>query len=441
MIKHFHNKTSLYNRGQILLVTVILFTLIITTIVFAGVSPIIRQISIVRDFEISQRSYFAAEAGSEDAYYRIKNNLNISFPQVLLLDDASATITISTVGSNEQEILSTAVTRNLVRSVLKNITVTDGFAFNFAVQVGQGGLRMQNDSDVIGNVYSDGPIQGDDKNKNFILGDAVSAGEAGSIKNIYASSSAYANNIADSRVGKDAYYKTINNTTVSGIKYPNSSSQPTISMPISDSLLDQWENNALAGGVITSPCPYTISANATLGPVKINCDLVIGGNNTTVTLTGAVWVNGNVSINGDPAFRVSNTVGNKSVSIIAHSTSNPLNKGIFNISNNPTFFGSTSGGVPNPDSYIMFISRNTSGESGGAVQAISVGNNVTGKLLLYAPLGAIFLSNNVVLYGVTGYSLVLKNNTQVYYSTGLAHPLFVSGPGGKWKIRRWKEAK
>jgi len=430
-----------YNRGQILLITVILFTVVTTTVIFAGVSPIVRQISITRNFETSQKSYFVAEAGSEDAYYRIKNNLTTSFPHTLSLDSASVTTDVSTVGNNEKEILSTGTAQNLVRSVLKNITVTDGFSFNFAVQVGLGGLRMQNDSDVIGNVYSNGPILGDDRDKNFIVGDAVSAGSAGDIQKVRATSSAYAKNIADSKVDKNAYYQTISNTIVGGAQYPGSSNQSLVSMPIPDSLLDQWEANALSGGIITSPCPYSISNSATLGPVKINCDLTISGNSTVVTLAGTVWVNGNVNVNNNPTFKISDTVGNKSVPIIANSPSNPTNKGTFDISNNPVFLGSVTGGVPNSDSYVMLISRNTSAESGGAVGAINVGNNVTGNLLLYAPHGSIFLSNNVILRGVTGYSLNLKNNTQVYYTTGLGHSLFVSGPGGKWKVKRWREAK
>ena len=300
---------------------------------------------------------------------------------------------------------------------------------------------MQNDADVIGNVYANGCILGDDRDKNYILGDAVSAGSSGSISKIHATSSAYAHAISDSKVDRDAYYQTITGTIVTGTLHPGSTDQPIIDMPIPDSLLDQWEATALAGGVITSPCPYIISSSVTLGPKKINCDVQINDKDTVVTLTGAVWINGNLTIDNDLKFKIDNSVGNKSVPIITRSTTDPQNNGKIDVNNEPTFYASETNGVANPDSYVMFVSRNTGVESGNAVQAITAGNHVSGNLLLYAPHGEIELSNNVVLRGVTSYQLTLKNNTQVYYTIGLAQPLFVSGPGGKWKIRRWKESR
>jgi hypothetical protein len=429
-------------QGQVLMITVILFTAAAVVIIFGITSPVIRQIQISRDLETSKRSYFVAEAGSEDAYYRIKNNLPTSFPAVMSLDGVTATITTSVTGSNEQEILSQGNANNLIRTVKKDITLTDGFSFNFAVQVGLGGLRMQNDSDVIGNVYSNGPIKGDDRDKNFIVGDAVSAGSSGSIEKIHATSSAYANSIKNSKIDKDAYYQTIDSgTVVTRTKYPDSADQPLSTMPILDTLLDQWEASAVSGGVISSPCPYVIDSSVTLGPIKIDCNVRVKKNDTVVTLAGTVWVNGDINIDDRPKFKVSDSLGNKSVPVIARSVADPLNKGIIDLDDKPTFFGSETGGVPNPDSYVMFVSRNTSAENGGSVKAISAGNHVTGNLLLYAPHGLIVLSNNVILRGVTAYSLNLKNNTQVYYTVGLAQPLFVSGPGGKWKIKRWKEVK
>lgn len=423
------------------MLAVVSFTIFALIIVIGVTSPIIRQVQMVRDFQSSKQSYFTAEAGSEDAFYRIKSNLSTSFPETLTLAGATATVEVATTGSNEQEITSQGNANNLIRTVIKDITVTDGFEFSFAVQVGLGGLRMQNDSDVIGNVYSTGPIQGDDKNKNYILGDVVSSGSSGSITKVHATSSAYAHSISDSIVDQNAYYQSLTNTTVTGTKFPGSSDQPDSTMPIPDSLLDQWESDAAAGGTITSPCPYNISSNTTIGPKKINCDVVISGNGTVVTLTGAVWINGNLTVNNNPKFKVADSVGNKSVPILAHPSSNLTTKGIIDLNNDPDFYGSTSGGVANPDSYVMLVSRNTGAETGGAAVAITAGNHVSGNLLLYAPHGEITLSNDVILREVTSYQLNLKNNAQVYYTIGLAQPLFVSGPGGKWKIKRWRETR
>jgi hypothetical protein len=428
------------NKGQVLLVVAVLFTIVTTAGIVGVSSPIVRQIQIARNLELSKKSYFAAEAGSEDAFYKIKNNLATSFPESLTLDDSEISISSTITGAGEQEVTSRAETNNHVRTVLKDVTVTDGFSFSFALQVGIGGLIMENNSQVVGNVYANGPIQGSGASANIIRGDAVSAGSSGSISGVRATSSAYAHTISNSTVDRDAYFTSISNTTVGGTQYPGSADQPTVAMPIPDSLLDQWEQAAVDGGTINSPCPYNISSGVVhLGPAKINCSLTISGNATEVHLDGPVFVNGNLTVNNNPRIKVSDTVGNKSVPIITRSISSPTSAGTITLNNNPLFYGSESNGAPNPDSYVMLVSRNTSASVGGSVKAITAGNNITGNLLVYAPYGEIEIANNAVLRQVTAHRLRIKNNTIIYYTIGLAQPLFVEGPGGEWKISRWRE--
>ncbi len=453
-MKTFLNRKKM-QRGQTLLIIAIIFSAIAVTITFGLTSPMVRQFKIVSDLETSKKSYFVAEAGAEDAYYRIKNVLPTSFPATLSLDGATASISVSTIGSNEQEILSEGNLNDHIRTVVKDITVTDGFSFNFAIQVGIGGLEMHNNSSVIGNVYSSGVIRSTSNNTR-IFGDVVSAGPSGTIDAVMATGTAYAHEIkGNSRICGDAYYQIINSSSLNflnnpsspctsplspGTANPGSADRPEVPMPIPDSLLDQWESQALAGGTINTPCPYTVSSGTvTIGPIKIDCDVTVSGNGTTVLLAGAVWINGNLTVNNNPKFKVADSVGNKSVPLITRSATNPTGSGRIILNNNPEFYGSETNGVANPDSYVMFISRNTSNFNGGSVKAITAGNNVTGNLLLYAPYGEVELSNNVLLREVTAYKLTLRNNTQVRYNVGLAQPLFTSGPGGQWKIKRWGE--
>jgi hypothetical protein len=440
MKQNIKNKIN-HQSGAAMLISVLFFLFISLAIVFGLISPAVQGFkNRAMDLD-SKKSYFLAESGAEDAFYRIKKNIPITFPSTLSLNGGSAIINSSVVGSNEQEIIAVGNIKNHIRSVSEYITTTDGFEFSFAVQVGLGGLRMKNDSSVVGNVYSDGQIEGDDKNKNFITGDAVSSGLTGLIKKTHVYLDAYANTFNGSKIDGDAYYQLIDGgTSVAGQEYPGSADLPPTNMPIPDTLLDQWEADATAGGVISSPCPYNITSSVTLGPKKINCDVTIRGNSSVViTLLGTVYINGNLSIKDKPKFKVDDSVGNKSVPIIARSTASPQTSGWIDLDNTPTFYGSEANGVANPDSYVMLISRNTSSENGGAVKAISAGNHVGGNLLLYAPHGLIELSNDVVLREVTSYQLTLKNHAQVYYTIGLKQPLFTSGPGGKWKIKRIKE--
>lgn len=135
MQKSFSKKIKSLQSGQVLMLAVVSFTIFALVTVIGVVSPIIRQVQMVRDFHSSKQSYFTAEAGSEDAFYRIKNSLATSFPETLTLAGATATVEVATIGSNEQQITSQGNANNLIRTVIKDITVTDCFEFSFAVQV------------------------------------------------------------------------------------------------------------------------------------------------------------------------------------------------------------------------------------------------------------------------------------------------------------------
>lgn len=458
------NLSGFNNRrgGFVALTVAVVFTIAISALVFGLVGPVLRQATLARQFVVSKISYFAAEAGSEDAYYRLKNNLSVVFPYVLSVGSAVASVDASDVSSAEKIVIAEGNQDQLIRRVYKALTVIDGFSFNFGVQTGLGGLRMKNASQVKGNVYSNGPIVGLGPGGNLIGGDAVSAGAAGSITGINSTSSLYAASITNSRVCGDAYYQSIDafsanflaNPSASycstpltpGAAYPGSNNQPAQNFPIPDSLLDRWESDAAQGGLISGSvaCPggtYTVdSGNSTtpitLGPIKIDCHLVVSGNKTILSLTGAIWVKGDLTVQQGATVATDAAVGNKSVAIIADDPSDRLNRGLITLQNNTSFFG--NGG---PQSYVMLVSRNTSAESGGSAVAINVINNAVGNLLVFAPHGKILMQNSANLKEVTAYQLTLQNNTIVTYAIGLSQPLFTTGPGGTWKVKWWKETR
>ncbi|TAK57475.1 hypothetical protein EPO17_01895 [Patescibacteria group bacterium] len=267
---------------------------------------------------------------------------------------------------------------------------------------------------------------------NQILGDVVSAGPTGSVTLINASSSIYARTISDSLAGGNAYFKNISNTTVLGTSYPNSAEQATSSLPISDEVIAQWETDAEAGGVITTPCPYRITETVTLGPIKINCDLEIS-NGAEVDLGGIVWVNGNISLTNSSKIEVSPSISGKTPALIADKLTNHSTAGKIEISNSTQFNGYGT------NSYVMLVSMNNSAENGGGEVAINVGNSISGKVLVYAPHGEIAIKNSAVLKEATAWRLRLQNSATVIYETGLANLLFTSGPSGGYQIQSWAE--
>lgn len=266
---------------------------------------------------------------------------------------------------------------------------------------------------------------------SMIYGDVVSAGPTGSINQINATSSLYARTITNSLAGRNAYYKTISNTTVLGLSYPNSTDQPTSTMPISDEQISAWEAEALAGG--TAVCDgdtYKISTFVRMGPKKIPCDLEVEGGGT-LSLTGVVWVSGNILLQNTSYINVDSSLSGRAVPLIADPVSNRATGGTIVLKNSSQVHGSGN------NSYVLFISQNNSAENGGSENAISVNNTFTGDAILFAPHGLINLDNSIALKEVTAYKVLARNTAQVIYTSGLANLIFSSGPTGGYSIGGW----
>lgn len=418
------------NKGQAI-ITVIIFFLFISLVIIFGLSvSAVSELKISKNLIRSKQSYSLAEAGAEDLAYRLKTGRQYDVNENLTIGGFTAAVSTVNLSGSEKEITSTADVFNLIRKVKIKLTTDFGVSFHYGVQVGDGGLVMENNSLVSGNVYSNGPISG--FNSNLIKGSAVSAGPGGSVDGVHATSSVYSHNISNSVIDGDAYYVNISGSTVGGVSYPGSPDQPTSTLPISDSMITDWEN-AAAVSTINFPCPYIINSDITLGPVKISCDLEIKGN-PVVTLMGHIWINGDFIVSNSPVIRLDPSLGNKSIAIIADNPSDRLTSSKVELENSVIFQNSGVSG-----SYILVVSQNNSSESGGSEKAIEVENSATGDFLVYAGHGEILLKNNIDLKEATGYKIRLQNIASVFYETGLASLLFGSGPGGSYSISGWEE--
>ncbi len=420
------------NEGQALM-TAVIFFLIISLIILAGLSVSSLVGSVVsRDLIKTKTSYFTAEAGIEDAAYRILSGKNYTNQEVIRLNGSFATTTISDVGGDQELVSISSVSENIrkVKVVLSHVT---GIAFHYGVQVGDGGVTMDQSAKITGNLYSNGPV--DAFSANVIGGDAVSAGPSGFVTGVHATGTVYSHTIANSNIDGNAYYydNNISGSTVWGTSYPDSADQPSLDLPITDELIETWKA-AASTTVISSPCPYVIDSAVDIGPVKIECDLEITGTNFTVTVGGPVWVEGSINVVNSPNIKVNSALGKKSVPIIADNHLNRLTGSKVSLRNSATFENSGTDG-----SYILLISQNNSAENGGTENAVTIEQTVGGTLLLYAGHGRIFLNNRSDLREVTGYAIKMRNQANVIYETGLASLLFESGPGGTFSISAWRE--
>jgi len=159
------------NKGAAMIIVVFFFMFISLTILIGIITPVVREYSIVKDNFNSKSSYFVAESGVEDVLYRLKNNMSVGTNESLVINNSSTTTIITDVSANEKEISSLGDTNSNQRKVNINVTTGTGVSFSYGVQSGQGGFLMDNNSSVVGSVYSNGTITG----SGSITGSAISA--------------------------------------------------------------------------------------------------------------------------------------------------------------------------------------------------------------------------------------------------------------------------
>ncbi|MDO8638690.1 MAG: choice-of-anchor R domain-containing protein [Candidatus Daviesbacteria bacterium] len=224
----------------------------------------------------------------------------------------------------------------------------------------------------------------------------------------------HANTISGLTINKDAYYQTINNTTVNGTSYPNSTDPAPIEMPISAANITDWQSQAEALGVQTGEVE---GCHQRLGPGKIVGKIEIE-NQCTVIVTTPIWVTGDISVGNNVIFKMDPNLGASSGFIIVDG------KTTFHNGNN--LLGTGIAG-----SYLMLLSTYNS-ESNG-IAAISTGNSsITG--ILYAPFGTIQLANNATFKEAVAWKIDMGTDTTLTYDSGLISTFFSSGPSGSYSL-------
>ncbi len=410
------------NRGYILLLTLV-FLGIFATVAVAYLNFVTASARSARYDIASSQALALAEAGVDEAIYQLDQDPDYGGETDTALGGGVFTVVISNANTSTKRITATgSVPSAATSAATQTITVLADInsslvSFHYGVQVGAGGVSMNNGSQIIGNLFSDGSISG----SGTITGDATVASgtPSTSLSGITVNGTAWAHTLSNCTVGKDAYYQAISGCTVDGTSYPGSADAQPAAMPISNAQISSWESTASAGGVTAGP--YTVSGSETLGPQEIDGNLTVG-NGATLSLSGVVWVKGNITFSNNATLTVSPTTGNEGAILIADVPGSQATEGTVMLSNNMIVSGNGS-----PGSYPMILSTN-SGSS-----AITMSNN-SNSVILYASQGTVLVSNNGGANEVTAYRLALGNNTTITYISGLQSQSFSNGPGGAWAV-------
>ncbi len=384
---------------------------------------------ISRNIISSSQAYYTAEAGIEDALLRLAKPMNWSSPYNLGVGNGTTTVEISNIVGGVRTITSRGDVLNRIRKVQVVYTIsTQEISFYYGAQVGEGGMLMGNNSRVKGNIYSNGNVlaaKGGDK--GFIDETIVVALNGNRIEGLQIGKDAKVHTCKDSTIGGTLTYVSggsVQNCTAGESIKTRPDEIPTKDLPISQTQINQWKNEAEAGGMIMGD--YTISGKITqnLGPVKITGNLLVD-NNATLNMTGTIWVVGNLRIDNGSTLKLDlNSYGPNSGTIIAD--------GKIKVRPNTYLKGSGQEG-----SYILLLSTNPE-TLDTSYPALDIDNN-TDATIFYTSQGLIVLRNNIKAREVAGYKVFLDNNAEIEYESGLEETNFSSGPGGSWEVVSWQE--
>lgn len=436
---------------------IMFFALILVLFIFMGAGALLsfsfeRTIAEQRLSRIEDAREIA-EAGIERAIFELNDQGSGYAGGTETIEGGTMVISIVTNVDDSKTITSVATVQDqtiTARAQVSAAPTTDSASFFYALHVGAGGVEFKNNATVVGNVVSDGSLEGApgasvsqsasvsgtgnsidgltvgvDANVATLEDSTVGQdAKTTTITNSVIARDAYAASITHSVVGRDAYADSIKTSTVGGTTNPGSGIAPPASVPfpLSDELMDSWQTAAEAGGTIGT---YTLINNtqASLGPVKINGDLVVN-NGATLTVTGTIWVTGTITFHNGAILQLDPGYGTTSGILMASDPTNPTVNGKIVLENNVTVNGSGQ-----TNSNVLLLSR----FQGTGATAIDAANN-SSSMTLYAPLGPVLIHNNFIVNSVSAYQLTLQNNAQVIYNDGLASTQFASGPGGAWQL-------
>lgn len=418
---------------------------LVLIVTFSVSAIILNRTQTSKNLVFSAQSYYSAESGAEDAVLRKLKNYDLP-SGALNLDGASVTQNITTIGNATTIDSSSSFSSNVRKTRVRLLVTADSVSFHYGVQVGAGGLEMDNNSTVNGNIYSNGDIEGGSGAK--ITGDAYVAG-GNKIQDVIIGGDAHAHEIETSKICGDAYYQAIDATSLnflnspsnptcsdpltSGAAHPASPDPETLPAPISASNIDDWKTDAASGGTISGN--YSVTNNISLGPKEITGNLVMTSNNKILSVAGTLYVRGNIDISNGSAVQCLASYGENSCVVLAD--------GWIHASNNGTFSGSGAAG-----SFLMMLTTlQCDGTSATAPDgkacgdhngAVDIHNQATG-VIFYASNGMINLHNGVGITEAAAYKLRLDNLASVTYNQGLVNAAFSSGPGAGWQIDSWNE--
>lgn len=245
--------------------------------------------------------------------------------------------------------------------------------------------------------------------------DGITIGESGG--------EAWAHEVNNSYLHGDLYCQaSFSNNQACDTSRPDPAEQP---FPVSEGNIEDWKDEAEAGGTISGDVSYSGDDVDTIGPVRIDGDLSVGAG-AELYIAGTVYVTGDIDVSGGAFVELDSSYGNNPGVIVSDGLVSMTGGGVFR-------------GNGLPDSYILVLTTSDChSDTCGSDTAITVSGG-TDSVILNAQQGAVEFVGGANANQVTAYEVIMSGGTTVNYISGLADVNFASGPSGSWTIDSWEE--
>lgn len=424
------------NKGHILVVTII-FVFILLALGLILSKNVIFSFRTTQNIQEAIIAQNIAEAGIEKALWcmnqesgeNCQGTYGDDFIGEIDVDFAQGkyTTSVESINENKKIITSSAYTTTAQKAIkivqavahtgdaIVNFN-TGGGEFDLSIQTGLGGLKLENNVIINGDIYAAKDVEC--ANNTDIKGNVYVSGNGNKISGCDIDSDAHAYRIEKSDIGKDAYYIEINKTKVKGKEYPNTPPPDKKEFPLTEDHFDYFKSVAENTSIINGDLIVENNQSISLGPTLITGDF-IAHNNVAITLYGIVYVMGNIEIYNNVNIKMSPDFEQYSTVM--------LSEGKLSLYNNCEFVRAGQG------SYIIFISKDDSISKSNP--AMNIENNAD-VVIFYAPYGFIDIANNVKLSSVFGYQIYAKNNAEIDYGEDLSEIKILLGKGEGWLLQR-----
>ncbi len=155
----FKNKTNDRGFAAIIVLMVVISLILVVSLSITVI--IVNEMRINKNLISSVQSYYSAESGIEDGLLRVMNS-DYDYTATNNFDLGESAVSQNiTQNGNLTTIESISSYHNNKRKVKTELIITTSdISFNYGVQIGEGGLTMDNGSFINGNLYSDGSVTG-----------------------------------------------------------------------------------------------------------------------------------------------------------------------------------------------------------------------------------------------------------------------------------------